>query len=305
MKTCACFSFLFVLLVCVVTLPAQESIDIHRASVIVPDGIIADGEWDSAAEREIRVGTTVIRVLAQHDGEALCLAFLGGLQSTFHFPEVLLDIDNAKSEGWQNDDWWFHVSGTDCHSQGEHSNYDNCRVEQGDWEGVPNADMNSQISAMEIRIPFATVGIDLSVQSRIGIAFDVTNTATSWQFWPADATLDSPASWATATIHNTATEVNENFTAASFPALLDIAPQPANVNSLLSLTLPANADCDLRLFDLAGNHIATILRRRLAAGRHWLNWPEQLARRNTAVSVYFYRLRINSDIQHGRLLWRP
>ena len=166
----------------------------------VIDGVISSGEWTGADSVQIMINNfKKVTVLIKHDSTALYFAYLNHLESSMRFPEILLDINNDKSNTWQNDDWWFHVSATDCESNGMPANYSNCLVVQQNWEAVPNMVSGlPNTDTIEIKIPFFKAGIDLTVHDTIGIAFDVTNTVNAWNYWPAGANINTPSTWAQA-----------------------------------------------------------------------------------------------------------
>jgi hypothetical protein len=140
-----------------------------------------------------------VMVKYKHDNANFYFVFLKNLESAMRMPEVVMDINNSKSATWQSDDWWFHVSGTDCESNGSPNNYSNCQPVQPGWEGVPNMSSGPPYTdTVEIRISFTKVGLTLPTHSVIGLAFDVTNTFSAWNFWPSGANINSPATWATA-----------------------------------------------------------------------------------------------------------
>jgi hypothetical protein len=99
------------------------------------------------------------------------------------------------------DDWWFHVSATDCEARGTYFVWDDCSVVQSDWQGVPNFASGPDpvpLDTFEIEIPFDKIGIILG--DTIGIGFDVEYVPTEYGFWPEGMTMESPATWGTAII---------------------------------------------------------------------------------------------------------
>lgn len=164
------------------------------------DGIIDVGEWDDAVQRQFVIGNQVaVTVMIKHDGANLLAAYLyyfGGEESLC-FPEVLIDAENDKSENWMSDDWWFHVSGTDCEANGTYDIWDDCSVEQPDWEGVPNFEMVPEppiLDTFELRIPFTKLGV--GVNDTLGLAIRVESVPSLYGYWPPGAAVESPATWA-------------------------------------------------------------------------------------------------------------
>ena len=121
----------FSLLLLIVTSPLFTQTSIPFGSTPTIDGEIASGEWDDTESLVINPdGVVSSEIHIKHDGENLYVAFMGAFGSSFFFPEILVDPDNSKATGWEQDDWWFHVSATDCESQSAPSVYDNCLLEQ-------------------------------------------------------------------------------------------------------------------------------------------------------------------------------
>lgn len=196
------------LIVCIVLFTVfnlnAQNITIQKSSNINADGIIETSEWASADSVLIEIsGSTPVTVKYKHDGTNLLFAFInlpGGMNTGF--PEINIDVKNDKTENWSSDDYWFHVSATDCFAIGKPSDYANCKTVQPNWLAAPNFENGKPFpKAVEIQIPFSTLNFALDNKGKaIGICFDVSNTATYWEHWPAKATYKKPASWATAII---------------------------------------------------------------------------------------------------------
>src|SRR5688572_2663346 len=101
---------------------------IPEGTTPVMDGAVNSGEWSDADSVTINISASVeCKVLFKHDCSNLYLAYLDNLESMAAlFPEVLIDVNNSKSASWEADDWWFHVSATDCYYQGAYAVYSNC-----------------------------------------------------------------------------------------------------------------------------------------------------------------------------------
>ena len=161
------------------------------------DGTIGGSEWNNAGSTDISVmaNTAIVHILFQHDSSNLYIAYLGNLQTSgTRFPEVLIDADYDKSAVWMSDDWWFHVSATDCEYMGAHSNYDSCMLVRPNWTAVPNFTGGPVVDTVEIAIPFATIGYDINSRDTLGLSFAV-NDFIIWEYWPASADIDVPSSW--------------------------------------------------------------------------------------------------------------
>lgn len=182
--------------------PYLSVIDIPFGSPVMIDGTIATGEWSDAVLKRFTVDNQVdITVMIKHDGANLLAAYWYQFEQDENlcFPELLIDIGNDKSESWSSNDWWFHVSGTDCEAQGTYDVWYDCSVIQPDWQGVPNFAMVPDpppLDTFEIRIPFSKLGV--SVGETIGLAFRAEYVPLTYGYWPPEATVGSPATWGTA-----------------------------------------------------------------------------------------------------------
>lgn len=170
---------------------------IPRGRPAVVDGRAGDREWSDALllPLEVEAGWTV-DVRVKHDGEALWVAFGGLRDGITRVPEVLLDALHDGGNTWGEDDWWLHASYQDCTARGHHNDYGDCTPEHP-WLIATNlSDGDRYPELMEMRIPFNRTG--LAVGRTVGIAFNVTDTQRVWRFWPREAQMGSPGSWAAA-----------------------------------------------------------------------------------------------------------
>ncbi len=68
-------------------------------------------------------------------------------------------------------------------------------------------------------------------------------------------------------------------------------PNPFNPSTSFSLTLPGFADVDIRVYDVSGREISTILSRTLAGGRYTVTWDGSTDRGEPAAGgIYFVRM---------------
>ncbi len=217
---------LFVIVYCfTINLFAEESIEIPFGNPINIDGGFSYNEWSEADSIKINLQTgPKITVFYKHDNTNLYLAYCSNIYSLYNVrcPEALFDINNDKSNEWMNDDWWFHVSATDCYSQGKYGDYSTCKLVQPDWEANNLVDSNFR-DTIEVIIPFTTLGIETNGVVKTGICFLGTDTHNMWEYWPIGANKSNPNTWAEATIDfNTSAietpEQNNN---------LSIIPNPA------------------------------------------------------------------------------
>jgi hypothetical protein len=115
------------------------------------------------------------------------------------FPELMVDPQDEKTGQWRKGQWWLHSSYNLCEGNGEFNVYNRdgvfqCAKEKPGWSANPFPLKDGE--PMEIRVSLAKLG--LVPGRRFGLALDVTDTQSHWSFWPTDAKLASPATWAEA-----------------------------------------------------------------------------------------------------------
>ena len=180
--------------------PARTEIVIARGTAVVIDGVLDPDEWRDAktVSLEVEPGWSAT-VRFKHDGTALAFAFDGLRRGEdARYPEIMLDAKHDGGLVWTADDWWFHASFRDCWSAGKYNDYASCIAEAANFRANNYVDQNASPAAIEIAIPFATLGV--ASGQEVGIAFDLTDTMKTWSMWPARAQLAVPASWGTARI---------------------------------------------------------------------------------------------------------
>jgi hypothetical protein len=139
----------------------------------------------------------IVRFRCNHDGQEL-ICRIDNLKNgkAERFPEILVDSRNDRSERWQKGQWWLHASYNLCEGDGEFNVYNRDRVfqcakQKPGWKA--NTFPLKQNEPMEIRISLKK--LNLVPGQRFGLAFDVTDTQSHWDFWPTTAILESPATW--------------------------------------------------------------------------------------------------------------
>lgn len=238
---------------------AQAPLFICSGNTPLIDGIVSPGEWNDANHSTILLPNDSVVVHYKHNGDSLFLLYYGPLESSnVLFPEVLLDIRNNKTATWDSTDWWFHVSATDCYFNGQYGNYSGtCQPDHPAWSGFPNfAAGPPYTDTVEIAIPFSTPGI--STGDTIGLAFDVTNTASNWKYWPSGASRNNPSTWGTAII-STCVGIGQQelLTETSW----HIFPVPAT--QTINVVASGNEGTTLRLYTISGQQC---LQQQLPAG---------------------------------------
>jgi hypothetical protein len=182
-------------------------IRIPSDSPITVDGQATVKEWDDSKSVALPVAQNwTVGVRFKHDAKNLYFE-LGGVKrgSEQLFPEILINPQNRKSEGWEPGEWWLHVSTNLCEGNGEANVYVKnevfqCSHTKPGWAGnnPPRPDTN----VVEVGVSFAKLGLNARAGTRLRIAFNVTNATgdeeQKWFFWPHEARLESPKSWAVA-----------------------------------------------------------------------------------------------------------
>ena len=75
-------------------------------------------------------------------------------------------------------------------------------------------------------------------------------------------------------------------------------PDPFNPTTTLSFCLPSKLHVSLKIFDLAGREVATIVNEELSSGNHTRQWNAA----NVSSGVYFYRLQAGSYSEAKKLI---
>lgn len=191
---------------------AQDIVVPLDTNTVTVDGVLNAAEWQNAATATINVNSTDnITVRYKYYQGTMYFVFTGKLESANAlFPEVLIDAKNQGGSMWMNDQWWLHVSATDCEHNGAYGVYDNCQTVQTGWEGAPNFTAGAPMTdTVEMSVSFAKVGFDIATMDTMRIAFVVTNTANIFKLYPSAADRNIPATWATAVFSKTAAGVEE------------------------------------------------------------------------------------------------
>lgn len=189
---------LFVLTIVVNASFAQNIINIPLGDSVNIDGIMEVNEWVDSDSVVINFSNNKkVNVYYKHDGGNLLACYKGDLESAnVRFPEILLDMEFDRSNIFQADDWWFHVSSTDCEYKGRYGHYVNCELERPNWKAVNNIIFGEPITDLvEIEIPFSTINLNINTIDTIGISFLITNTAHANHHWPIGAHRLYPITW--------------------------------------------------------------------------------------------------------------
>jgi hypothetical protein len=84
------------------------------------------------------------------------------------------------------------------------------------------------------------------------------------------------------------------------PAKINIQnyPNPFNPSTLISFTLPEQTDVQLKIYDVLGNEVATLVSENKPAGRYEVEWNAS----NLPSGVYIYQLVAGTNIQMKKML---
>jgi hypothetical protein len=155
----------------------------------------------ATAEVGINVATGwLVRIRCSHDRRELtCRIDNLAAAGVERFPELMVDPQDEGTRRWRKGQWWLHSSYNLCEGNGEFNVYERdgvfqCSQEKPGWNA--NHFPLKQGEAMVIHITLSKLG--LAPGRRFRLAFDVTDTQSHWSFWPTNAKLASPATWAQA-----------------------------------------------------------------------------------------------------------
>ncbi|MBK7631417.1 MAG: T9SS type A sorting domain-containing protein [Ignavibacteriales bacterium] len=75
-------------------------------------------------------------------------------------------------------------------------------------------------------------------------------------------------------------------------------PNPFNPSTLISFKLPEQTNVELKIYDILGNEVATLINESKAAGNYEVEWNAS----NLPSGVYVYNLRVGSNVQMKKML---
>lgn len=177
--------------------------EIPRGSTVVVDGELTEGEWDDAVSLEFVVDDGwVVAALVKYDEATLQVAYRG-LQPPspvqIGFPELLLDTQLDGGGEMDDDDWWFHVSFTDCAANAAYDDFDGCEPVVDGWE-ANNYPQGNLLDVVELRIEFDHLGMTGALGSPLGLALRLSDTNAWSTTWPDGADPGVPATWTPAAL---------------------------------------------------------------------------------------------------------
>ena len=126
-----------------------------------------------------------------------------------------------------------------------------------------------------------------------------TLTAPGEGFYKVNAGYKNPnRRWDSVTVNILTTGVGENGIAPGEFRLDQNYPNPFNPSTTIEFSLPATQRTTLKVFDVQGREIATLVDQQLEAGTHAVRWEAGIL----PGGVYFYRLQSGTSVQTKKLL---
>jgi hypothetical protein len=80
--------------------------------------------------------------------------------------------------------------------------------------------------------------------------------------------------------------------------LMQNFPNPFNSSTIFSFTLPRTLSTSLKVYDITGREVATILSQELTAGKHSRRWTAD----NLSSGVYYCRIQAGNFIKTKKLI---
>jgi hypothetical protein len=88
-----------------------------------------------------------------------------------------------------------------------------------------------------------------------------------------------------------------DFVPSSF-TLYQNYPNPFNPSTTISFDLPSNGFVSLKIYDLLGREITTLINQELSSGKHRINFDGK----TLTSGVYLYTLQFNGNIQSRKMI---
>ena len=256
------------------------------------DGKFELSEWSDADSIEIEINSGVkSKVFFMHDSSRIYFAFVNNLSSGGnYFPELVFDTELDSASSFQSDDWWFHVSATDCEYQGQYGNYANCSMSRPNWTAMPNFGGRT-VDTVEIEIPMDS--IDLGVSDTFGLGF-ILNNFRRFQYYPTslhhfNPRTFLPASFASAQL-STLQEV-------SYGLNWKVYPSPSKGLVHLLVEGQENVELDLSVTNLVGQIVFQRKDFRPTRGQ-----AIQLQLEGVSPGIYFVSLRKEQQVESKKII---
>jgi hypothetical protein len=79
-------------------------------------------------------------------------------------------------------------------------------------------------------------------------------------------------------------------------------PNPFNPSTVISYQLPVGSDVTLKVFDVLGKEIATLVNEYKPAGRYEVEFQSTVGSHQLANGIYYYQLKAGDDIQTKKMM---
>jgi len=112
-------------------------------------------------------------------------------------------------------------------------------------------------------------------------------------------TYDDPVIASTCTVVDIKTETSEM---PNTFKLLQNYPNPFNPSTVISYQLPVSSDVVLKVFDVLGNEIATLVDEYKTAGRYEVEFNTTSIKNQTSSGIYFYKLEAGSFVKTRKMV---
>ena len=185
---------------CVQTHAQDDALKLLESPVVemIINGALDKNEWSDARELTLKNDTDhEVRVLIKYDREHLYVAFtnLTNSDGINHNAEILIST-TIKITSWNANCYWFHSSYSNCAAVGLYYFWEDCTSEPVGWAAntFPFSNGNNN---MEFRISFSKLNINPAKGRQIRMAFKVSNPLEEQAYWPGNAVISDPATWAT------------------------------------------------------------------------------------------------------------
>ena len=87
--------------------------------------------------------------------------------------------------------------------------------------------------------------------------------------------------------------------------LISNYPNPFNSSTLIVFTIPydlTNEDTELKIFDVQGSLVATLVDQQLAAGNYIVKWEgKNQSNQNVSSGIYFYNIKVGEKVKSGKM----
>lgn len=190
--------FLLLLLLIAPSVLSQNIELVQSSDSIHINGILGNDEWLGSKKVTIeRSDEWKINIRIKYDQEYLYVAFenLTSENKGKLNAEILIQT-NPEDDKWNDNTYWFHSSYSNCYSNVEYYNWENCSTNHQDWKAnvYPFENGNDNI---EFQISLKKLELETtSSKNQIKIAFKLSDVSELHSYWPRQAQIQSPQTWA-------------------------------------------------------------------------------------------------------------